>query len=381
MTRQAASGSDPRHAVHISLASPEKIRSWSHGEVKGPATIDRDTLRPERGGLFCERIFGPIRDFRCSCGKYVGREHRGITCDLCGVEVTHSRVRRQRMGHIELACPVAHTWWVNAGRSRLALLLGTSRSQLKSVIRHEGFVITEGDEEARQRALKRLRRERKEEMAAVQQRSPPREVAKNLQAVSDRFDEEVSQLRRLKDRVLRGQLTLLSETEYRALLEKYTGVFQAETGAAALLKILARLDLNALHSCLTDQLGGRQHKTALKRLRVVEALRNSGNKPEWMILTVLPVLPPDLRPMVQLNDGRFATSDLNHLYRRVNSPIGPREADGRGARDYRQMKQGAARGRIEEIAEPIRVRRVNQGRLLGSRAPLSTRRKSYKTNG
>jgi DNA-directed RNA polymerase subunit beta' len=133
-------------------------------------------------------------------------------------------------------------------------------------------------------------------------------------------------------------LTLLSETEYRALLEKYTGVFQVETGAAALLKILARLDLNALHSCLTDQLGGRQHKTALKRLRVVEALRNSGNKPEWMILTVLPVLPPDLRPMVQLNDGRFATSDLNHLYRRVNSPIGPREADGRGAPNHQQMK-------------------------------------------
>jgi DNA-directed RNA polymerase subunit beta' len=304
-------------AVRISVASPEQIRSWSCGEVTEAKDLDRVSEKPHVGGIFCERIFGPVKNFRCSCGKYNGREHKGVICDKCGVKVTRSLVRRERMGHIELACPVSHAWFVEATPSPLALLLDISRAELRRIIYCHDLVVTEGNEKARQRALRRLREERKQELAATERESPPEEVVERLEAISAQFDEQVRHLRRLRDPILGNRLRVLAEAEYRTLSERYAGIFCAETGAEAILKILKRLDLNTLYGRLTDQLGGRRHKKAIRLLRIVKPLRRSGNRPEWMILTVLPVLPPDLRPLIRLDDGRFVTSDLNERYLQI----------------------------------------------------------------
>ena len=308
-------------AVRISVASPEQIRSWSCGEVTEAKDLDRATLKPYVGGLFCERIFGPVKDFTCSCGKFSGKDakekYKGVICDKCGVKVTHSGVRRERMGHIELACPVSHAWFVEPRPSPLALLLGISRAELRRVIYYDALVVTEGDEPERQRALRRLRRERKQEMAAAERESPPEEVVERLETISARFDEQVRQLRRLRDPILSNRLRLLAEAEYRTLPERYAGIFCAETGAEAILKILKRLDLNALHCRLTVQLGGRQHKKAMQRLQIVKPLGGSGNRPEWMILTVLPVLPAGLRPFVERPPGHFVMHPLNTHYLRI----------------------------------------------------------------
>ena len=432
-------------AFRISLASPEQIRSWSYGEVTKPETINYRRLRPEKDGLFCEAIFGPTKDWQCYCGKYKNVRYRGIICDKCGVEITRASVRRERMGHIELAAPVAHVWYTRRVPSYLGVLLDISRRNLDRVLYFAQYVTTSVDEEARQRALKRLdeefalRREQleataKEGSAAIQAKLDE-EVAKLEAALSQidvRFEEQRSGVtesimkaaQRLQGRVedLQGkvaqaplvfepsekavaaqgetigrehlgvlkkiveehlddaltdvhaeqeqaraeyesaledwrsgaaneierietklaqdiealdvrleqerdellglaQMQFLNEPRYRELRSRWGQVFRAGMGAEAFYDVLCDMNLDQLAEELWNEVrhtrSKQRRKKATKRLRVVEALRKSGNRPEWMILTVLPVIPPDLRPMVQLDGGRFATSDLNDLYRRV----------------------------------------------------------------
>lgn len=254
-------------SIKIGLASPDQIREWSHGEVKKPETINYRTLKPERDGLFCERIFGPQKDWECHCGKYKRIRYKGKVCDRCGVEVTRSKVRRERMGHIELAAPVSHIWYFKGIPSRIGLMLDISPRLLEKVLYFASYIVTDpGD-------------------------------ARGL----------------VKQQIL-------TEKDYREMREKYEDDFEAGMGAEAIKKLLAEIDLDALSSELKDELAtasGQKRVRILKRLDVVEAFRNSGNRPEWMIMDVIPVIPPDLRPMVQLDGGRFATSDLNDLYRRV----------------------------------------------------------------
>ncbi|MEH7383195.1 DNA-directed RNA polymerase subunit beta' [Bacillus sp. JJ1533] len=252
--------------MSIGLASPDKIRSWSFGEVKKPETINYRTLKPEKDGLFCERIFGPQKDWECHCGKYKRVRYKGVVCDRCGVEVTRAKVRRERMGHIELAAPVSHIWYFKGIPSRMGLILDMSPRALEEVIYFASYVVTEtGDTPLDKKQL-------------------------------------------------------LSEKEYRAYREKYGNTFHAAMGAEAIKKLLLDIDLEKEVDALKEELKtsqGQRRTRAIKRLEVLEAFRNSGNEPSWMILDVLPVIPPELRPMVQLDGGRFATSDLNDLYRRV----------------------------------------------------------------
>ena len=432
-------------ALRISLASPETIRSWSYGEVLKPETINYRRLRPEKDGLFCEAIFGPTRDWQCYCGKYKNIRYKGITCDKCGVEVTRSSVRRERMGHIELSAPVAHVWYTRRIPSYLGLLLDISRRNLDRVLYFAQYVVTYVDEDARQKALKRLEDKitvtEREQAAKINARIAEIKAARDrnlneltqrqseidrrydetiaerldpiIQAgqrlenslreslnkptrtaihfpdsdviiadagetltsqhlsnvqrvVKERLEEMESELKDQKQREheharmekekvraeadlsmedLRGQLdeqslairdensrlrdellelrplTFMGETRYRELKSRWGQVFRADMGAEAFYDILRRLDLEKLaeelwHEVRTSR-SKQKRKKATKRLKVVEAFRRSNNRPEWMILTVLPVIPPDLRPMVQLDGGRFATSDLNDLYRRV----------------------------------------------------------------
>ncbi len=432
-------------ALRISLASPEQIRSWSYGEVLKPETINYRRLRPEKDGLFCEAIFGPTKDWQCYCGKYKNVRYRGIVCDKCGVEVTRSSVRRERMGHIELAAPVAHVWYTRRVPSYLGLLLDISRRNLDRVLYFAQYVITSVDEDARQKALGRVEKELAqketvlggdlhEQMETIRQERDTTLATfdDRVAAIHTHFDEELARLtdelmqeaQRLQERVdtlvgkpaasdvnfesanmviaakgetitsdhmarvqtavnsylgdiqeeverLRGAeleklnleaeeltsganqrldelqaeldnrlstvrqsaeraraelqelrvLQFLPETRYRELKSRYGNVFQADMGAEAFYEILKGMELDRLAKELWHEVRNtrskQRKKKATKRLRVVESLRKSNNRPEWMILTVLPVLPPELRPMVQLDGGRFATSDLNDLYRRV----------------------------------------------------------------
>ncbi|QEK11160.1 DNA-directed RNA polymerase subunit beta' [Crassaminicella thermophila] len=253
-------------SIKIGLASPEKIRSWSKGEVKKPETINYRTLKPEKEGLFCEKIFGPTKDWECHCGKYKRVRYKGIICDRCGVEVTKSKVRRERMGHIELAAPVSHIWYFKGIPSRMGLLLDMSPRSLEKVLYFASYIVTD-----------------------------PGETSLSYKQ-------------------------LLNENEYREYREKFGKAFKAAMGAEAIKDILSKIDLEKLTKELRLKLrdsSGQKRIRAIRRLEVVEAFRKSGNKPEWMILDAVPVIPPDLRPMVQLDGGRFATSDLNDLYRRV----------------------------------------------------------------
>ncbi|MGQ9676127.1 MAG: DNA-directed RNA polymerase subunit beta', partial [Chloroflexota bacterium] len=432
------------NAVRISLASPEQIRSWSYGEVTKPETINYRTLKPEKDGLFCERIFGPTKDWECYCGKYKRVRYKGIVCDKCGVEVARAKVRRERMGHIELASPVSHIWFVKGTPSRIGLLLDMSPRSLERVLYFAQYIVIEVDEEARQRTInqiqfdaqaeterlrqslqqrideinarlaaeaaeleetreatnraleERLASETEEAMreaselqsrlhellgqaapetytfdgtvvvpenAAVNQdtldtlrdltqrkieaieqdvRAAQADNTARIEADTDArrhsaveeigsltssTDSEIDRVRteaetRQRDLESLQPLQLLTESRYRELKETFGKVFRAGMGADAIREIITLTDLNKLAEELRREIrlssgSGQRRKKAIKRLRVVEAFRKSGNKPEWMIMTVLPVLPPDLRPMVQLDGGRFATSDLNDLYRRV----------------------------------------------------------------
>jgi DNA-directed RNA polymerase subunit beta' len=320
-------------AVRISLASPEQIRSWSYGEVTKPETINYRTLKPERDGLFCERIFGPTKDFECYCGKYKRIRYKGVICDKCGVEVARAKVRRERMGHIELACPVSHIWFAKGIPSRLGLLLDLSPRSLEHVLYFSQYMVTSVDEEARQEAIKQLEEnitqkiaeqqgaldakiaQMEQEQATVEKVNQSRR--QSLEEITKLEEELALDMEQLKELHVKESLT---ESQYHELKQKFGHVFEAGMGAEAILQIVKGVNLDELRNSLLQEIqssSGQRRKKASKQLRVVEAFRSSGNRPEWMILTVLPVLPPDLRPMVQLDGGRFATSDLNDLYRRV----------------------------------------------------------------
>jgi DNA-directed RNA polymerase subunit beta' len=318
-------------AVRISLASPEQIRSWSYGEVTKPETINYRTLKPERDGLFCERIFGPTKDFECFCGKYKRIRYKGVICDKCGVEVAQSKVRRERMGHIELACPVSHIWFAKGVPSRLGLLLDLSPRNLERVLYFSHYVITDVNEELRQSMIDSISEQYSQEITE-------REIAleTKIEEMQEASVEDVNELRRNWEEEkaqLNGQLsskvdqlkdlrvrTLLTEYQYQELKQEFGEVFEAGMGAEAIYQLVKGINLNELRNELVQETrssSGQRRKKASKQLQVVEAFRRSGSKPEWMIITVLPVLPPDLRPMVQLDGGKFAISGINDLYRRV----------------------------------------------------------------
>ncbi|MEK7479336.1 MAG: DNA-directed RNA polymerase subunit beta', partial [Patescibacteria group bacterium] len=291
-------------SISIRLASPEDIRGWSHGEVLKPETLNYRTQRPEKDGLFSERIFGPTKDYECYCGKYKKYRYKGITCEKCGVEVTRAVVRRERMGHISLAVPVAHIWFLRTIPSKLSLMLDISVPKLEKVIYYAAFIVTTVDEEAKKRALADMKREYK-----ALKLEHGAEEAKSMKERSEDILE-----------VLEPGL-ILTEEEYYALSERFGNVFSADRGAGAIRKILEGLNLQKLYKEIVEELERvkdfSRKRRALRRLRVVRSLLRSGVRPEWMVLTELPVLPPDLRPMVALDGGRYATADLNDLYRRV----------------------------------------------------------------
>ncbi len=438
--------------VRITLASPEQIRDWSWGEVTKPETINYRTLKPEKDGLFCEKIFGPMKDFECACGKYKRVRYKGIICDKCGVEVTRQKVRRERMGSIELAAPVSHIWYVRGTPARIALLLDISPRKLEKVIYFSQYIITHVNEEEKQKAIEYLRldaedavddlrdklKETQEKLtqararlfseidlrteadtaevkervralvrdlradadslreqiaefdgkkarrnlklgedlfakrgdpiisevmldnleveltaAVAKQQAIGDEEIRQIEALADRDKREVEanvdeQARRLQDQldnvedraeaeleqkikndleqlidpVVSGDFdaAILAEQRAEELMEKYPGVVRCEMGAEAILELVSRMNLDEIAEQLKEEVktrAGQRRKKAMKRLKVVDGLRKSTNSPQWMFFRVLPVLPPDLRPMVQLDGGRFATSDLNDLYRRV----------------------------------------------------------------
>ncbi|MCA1614034.1 MAG: DNA-directed RNA polymerase subunit beta', partial [Acidobacteria bacterium] len=254
-------------AIRISLASPQKIREWSHGEVTKPETINYRTFKPERDGLFCARIFGPVTDWECLCGKYKRMKHRGVTCDKCGVEVTQAKVRRERLGHIELASPCSHVWFFKGLPSRIGHLLDIPLRELEKVLYFESYIVIDpGDAPVKEREL-------------------------------------------------------LTDERYRELMRDFPGQFVAKMGAEAIKELLAMVNVEELSVEMRQRMkeeNSQQKKLKYsKRLKVVTSFLKSGNHPDWMILDVIPVIPPELRPLVPLDGGRFATSDLNDLYRRV----------------------------------------------------------------
>lgn len=293
--------------ISLRLASPDAVRAWSHGEVTKAETINYRTQRPEKDGLFDERIFGPEKDYECYCGKYKRVRFRGVVCDKCGVEVTRSSVRRERMGHIALASPVTHIWFLRGVPSRIGGLLGISLPSLERVVYFNGYIITHVDEEARERVLKAIEQEFKQKHS----KAKDKKAKKKLKEAHDRATSQVKDLTPLR---------VISEAEYFDLSMRYAEVFTAGTGAQVVRELLEGINMSELESELSLELESAtkaQQKKLLKRLKLVRKMRVAGVKPEWTVLTVLPVLPPDLRPMVQLDGGRFATSDLNDLYRRV----------------------------------------------------------------
>lgn len=346
--------------LEIRLASGDEIKSWSYGEVTKPETINYRTLKPEKDGLFDERIFGPTKDWECYCGKYKRIRYRGIICDKCGVEVTQSKVRRERMGHITLAAPVAHVWFFKGAPSKLSLLLDISPRALESVIYFAQYLVTKIDEEAKKNVMKRMSVNGKERLNEIEKRfkegkaKKQKEISEEKASIREKIKSKEAQelaiaemelkerqeLSQLEDQMVKEQgkvkevidqllsivknikpLTTISEDEYLKLLE-YDAVdgFSVGMGAEAVLEVVRLVNLDKLAADLHEEIqntSGQRHIKATKRLRVVDGMRKAGIKPEWMVLSILPVIPPDLRPMVQLTGGRFATSDLNDLYRRV----------------------------------------------------------------
>ena len=255
-------------SLQIGLASPDKIRFWSYGEVEKPETINYRTFKPERKGLFCEKIFGPVKDWECSCGKYRRVRYRGIVCERCGVEVTHSKVRRERMGHLELAAPVTHIWFLKGIPGFLGLILDMTTRSLEEIIYYDSYIVTNVEVSVKEYEIKQI----------------------------------------------------IPTSEYFDIKEKYGDKVTIEIGASAIKSLLTQIKINELIKELRKEMlevKGQKRIKITKRLRILESIQKSGNKPEWLVLDVVPIMPPDLRPMVQLEGGRFATSDLNDLYRRV----------------------------------------------------------------
>ena len=338
--------------LRIGLATADDIRRWSHGEVKKPETINYRTLKPEKDGLFCERIFGPTRDWECACGKYKRVRYKGIVCERCGVEVTKSKVRRERMGHIELAAPVTHIWYFKGVPSRLGYLLDLAPKDLEKIIYFAANIITSVDEEARhtdQETLeadmfmekKEVEADRDEELAERQQkleedlkelesngakadakRKVQNAAEREMRHIRERAEREIDRLDEIWNTFIKlaPKQMIVDETIYSELVDRYEDYFTGGMGAEAIQTLIKNFDLEAeaekLSEVIRDGKGQKQVR-ALKRLRVVAAFLRSGNDPAAMVLDAIPVIPPELRPMVQLDGGRFATSDLNDLYRRV----------------------------------------------------------------
>jgi len=320
-------------SIRIKLASPEDILGWSHGEIQKPETINYRTQRAEKDGLFCEKIFGPERDYQCYCGKYRGIKYKGIICDRCGVEITKSQVRRERMGHIRLATPVSHIWFLRGVPSRMGMILDIPMQQMEKVIYFAAYIITNINEAAKKKVLEEIEKEYKQK---VKNQKPKTELpmetkvkkrTKSSSPVKSKKGEKIKlqELKEARDRAIEEVLSLkplkiLSEVGYHDLSLKCGEVFEAGTGAEALRKIFEKVDLKKEISNLKKELEiatPLNRRKILRRLRIFQGMERAKIRPEWMFLEVLPVLPPDLRPMVQLDGGRYASSDLNDLYRRV----------------------------------------------------------------
>lgn len=369
--------------VTVSIASPEKILEWSYGEVTKPETINYRTQKPERDGLFCERIFGPSKNWECYCGKYKKLKHKNIVCDKCGVEVTRSSVRRERMGHISLAVPVTHIWFLRSTPSGLGLLLNLSVKALEQVVYFAGYIVKNVDEVARKETLDQLKKDFQTERKAINDEYSKRlkecegdkkkidaaqgGLSEKLDDLTDSYNGAKSDLEGVQ------KYQILSELQYREYSMRFGHVFTAGTGAEALRECVKEINLVQTRTDLANQLrqsSGQKRKKLMKRLMVIRGLEQAAIKPEWMILTVLPVIPPDLRPMVQLDGGRFATSDLNDLYRRVINrnnrlrrllDIGAPEVI---CRNEKRMLQEAVDALINNAARPGKaITRVGAGRL------------------
>ena len=294
-------------AIQLKLASPEEILKWSHGEVTKPETINYRTQRMEKDGLFCERIFGPEKDWECYCGKYKRIRYKGIVCDRCGVEVTRSSVRRERMGHIKLAVPVSHIWFLRGVPSKMGLFFDMSFQNLEKIVYFGAYIVTRVDEKGKIEVLKDIEKEYNIKLKD----SKDKEEKNSLKLIKNRTTEEVKKLHKNQ---------ILSEIVYQNLSMKYGHIFEAGTGAQTLRDMVKEIDLDKEDKDLKEKIKKiprAQRRKVLRRLRLIKRMQNSGIRPEWMFLTQLPVMPPDLRPMVQLDGGRFATSDVNDLYRRV----------------------------------------------------------------
>jgi len=326
------------NGIRLKLASPEVIRGWSYGEVTKPETINYRTQKPEKSGLFAEEIFGPSKDWECYCGKYKKIRYKGIICDKCGVEVTHSLVRRERMGHIELAAPVTHIWFLRGVPSRIGTVLDLSVMNLEKVVYFASFIVTEVDEELREQVIEQLRTEYKGKRKQIES-----EYERNVQRINEKADmkeaEKTKELDRAhgdKERKLAEldednseaekelktlqPLKILSENEYHEYALKFGHVFEAKIGAEALDELLKKIDVDATINVLEEELkkaGGAKYEHLIRRLKLLKSFNQQKIEPNWMVLKVVPVTPPDMRPMVALDGGRFATSDLNDLYRRV----------------------------------------------------------------
>ena len=340
-------------AIRISLASAEDIRGWSRGEVKKPETINYRTLKPEKDGLFCEKIFGPTKDWECACGKYKRVRFKGIVCERCGVEVTRAKVRRERMGHIELAAPVSHIWYFKGSPSRLGYLLDISPKDLEKVLYFASSIITSVDAEAREEDMDELADELGadlEELDAERdrliestrrlstdyvpedddfvddidddERLTPEEVEEEIADIYEEFNERKALRQEAFEafQKIEPKQLVPDDALYREMRANYREYFKGGMGAEAVRDLLDQIDLEETAAELNDTIAngkGQKRAKAIKRLKVVDAFLKSDNNPSDMILDVIPVIPPDLRPMVQLDGGRFATSDLNDLYRRV----------------------------------------------------------------
>ncbi len=335
-------------AIKLKLASPDDILSWSHGEVTRPETINYRTQKSEKDGLFCEKIFGPTKDWECYCGKYKKIRYKGIVCDKCGVEVTRSIVRRERMGHIQLQTPCTHIWFLRGLSSKIGLMLGLSMQALEKVVYFASFIVTEVDEDLKMATLEQIKSEFKQKKKAIESeftrqskeiKAKKSEMMKNgdsADVAEDKIAKEIESLEEVKNDKLDSlqnafsqaqkelkdlkPLLIISENEYQNLSLKYGHIFQAGIGAESIRELLAKIDLDATIKALEEELKtclDSKKEKLIRRLKLFKSLKANNLKPEWMVLTVLPVIPPDLRPMVALDGGRFATSDLNDLYRRV----------------------------------------------------------------